>query len=147
MAYQIIGVNDIKATVAPSIGLGVSFSSVSPIFKSIYLTTEQATENLKNLLLTRIGERYMEPNFGTNLLYIVFEQNVSELKQEIDDIISSAISAWLPYITIEDLQIITSEDDPNLQYNVKITLIFSVNGFDTKSITLSAGNNGQLTVS
>ena len=147
MAYQIIGVNDIKATVAPSIGLGVSFSSTSPIFKSIYLTTEQATENLKNLLLTRIGERYMEPNFGTNLLYIVFEQNVSELKQEIDDIISSAISAWLPYITIEDLQIITSEDDPNLQYNVKITLIFSVNGFDTKSITLSAGNNGQLTVS
>lgn len=147
MAYQIIGVNDIKATIAPSIGLGVSFSSTSPIFKSIYITAEQATENLKNLLLTRIGERYMEPNFGTNLLYIVFEPNVSELKQEIDDILSSAISAWLPYITIEDLQIITSEDDPNLQYNVQITLIFSVNGFDTKSITLSADNNGQLTVS
>lgn len=147
MAYQIIGVNDINATVAPSIGLGVSFSSTSPIFKSIYLTTEQATENLKNLLLTRIGERYMEPNFGTNLLYIVFEPNVSELKQQIDEILSSAISTWLPYITIEDLQIITSEDDPNLQYNVQITLIFSVNGFDTKSITLSAGNNGQLTVS
>jgi len=147
MAYQIIGVNDIKATVAPSIGLGVSFSATSPIFKSIYLTTEQATENLKNLLLTRIGERYMEPNFGTNILYIVFEPNVSELKQQIDEILSSAISAWLPYITIEDLQIITSEDDPNLQYNVQITLIFSVNGFDTRSITLSAANNGQLTVS
>jgi phage baseplate assembly protein W len=147
MAYQIIGVNEINTTVTPSIGLGVSFSSTSPIFKSIYLTTEQATENLKTLLLTRIGERYMEPNFGTNLLYIVFEPNVSQIKQEISDIITSAISHWLPYIEIDDLTIVTAEDDPNLQYNIQITLVFSVNGFDTKSITLSADNNGQLIVS
>jgi phage baseplate assembly protein W len=147
MAYQIIGVNEINANITPSIGLGVSFSSTSPIFKSIYLTTEQAIENLKTLLLTRVGERYMEPNFGTNLLYVVFEPNVSQIKQEISDIITSALSHWLPYIEIDDLTIVTAEDDPNLQYNIQITLVFSVNGFDTKSITLSADNNGQLIVS
>ena len=145
MAYQIIDVSNIVTTATPT-GIGISFSETSPIFKTIYNTTTQAKENLKTLLLTRKGERYMEPNFGTDLLGIVFQPNVSELKQIITDVITNPIAYWLPYINVDDLTIITAEDDPELQHNVKITLIFSVGEFSTDSITLTANANGSMTI-
>jgi len=145
MAYQIIGVNDINSN-SNSIGLGISFSETSPIFRSIYITNDQAYENLKTLLLTRVGERYMEPTFGTELLYLLFEANVTALKQEISDIILDPIAYWLPYINVDNLDIVTNEDDNTLQHNIQITLTFSVNGYDTRSITISADTNGALIV-
>ena len=147
MAYQIIGgINDVQ-TNSNSIGLGISFSETSPIFRSIYITNDQAYENLKTLILTRTGERYMEPNFGTELLYIIFEPSVKNLKQEISDILLQPIAYWLPYINVENLDIITNEDDNTLEHNIQITLTFSVNGYDTRSITISADTDGALTVS
>lgn len=145
MAYQIIDVSTVTTTATP-IGLGIALSETSPIFKTIYNTTTQAKENLKTLLLTRKGERYMEPNFGTDLLGIVFQQNVAELKQIITDVITNPISYWLPYINVEDLTIITAEDDPELQHNVKITLVFSVGEFSTASITLTANADGSMSI-
>ena len=145
MAYQIININDVTSN-AELIGLGISFSETSPMFRTIYSSNDQAVQNLKSLLLTRKGERYMEPNFGTNLLNIVFQPNISSLKQDISDIIIQPISYWLPYINIDDLDIITAEDDPNLQANVKITLVFSVDNFNTNSITLTADSNGVITI-
>lgn len=148
MAYQIISVSDVVQSVSNinPIGLGISLYDTNPIFRTIYDINTQATENLKSLLLTRKGERYMEPNFGTDLLSIVFLPNISELKQTISDILTDAISYWLPYITTESLDIVTAEDDPNLQHNVKITLEYSVENFDTNSITLTADSNGIVTI-
>jgi phage baseplate assembly protein W len=145
MAYQIININDVTSN-NELIGLGVSFSETSPMFRTIYSSNDQAVQNLKSLLLTRKGERYMEPNFGTNLLNIVFQPNISNLKQEISDILLQPIAYWLPYINVDNLDIITADDDPNLQANVKITLEFSVDNFNTNSITLTADSNGRITI-
>ena len=145
MSYQIININSVVSNIAP-IGLGVSSADTSPMFRPIYNSNTQAIQNLKTLLLTRKGERYMEPNFGTDLLAIIFQPNVSELKQEISDILTQPINYWLPYITIDTLDIITNEDDPNLQHNVKITLSFYVDNFSTASITITANTDGVLSI-
>ena len=72
MAYRIQTVNDI--TTESEIGLGVDLSFGNPgIFKTLYTTNDQAKANIRNLLLTRKGERYNLINFGTNLLSIVFQ--------------------------------------------------------------------------
>ena len=145
MSYQIININSIASNIAP-IGLGVSSADTTPMFSPIYNSDNQAIQNLKTLLLTRKGERYMEPNFGTDLLAIIFQPNVSALKQEISDILTKPINYWLPYITIDTLDIITNEDDPNLQHNVKITLSFYVDNFSTASITITADTDGVLSI-
>ena len=145
MAYQAININSVVSNVAP-IGLGVAMSNTSPMYTTIYTSNAQALENLKTLLLTRKGERYMEPDFGTDLLNIIFQPNVSELKQEIITIISAPINQWLPYINIDTIDIITNEDDPNLQHNVKITISVYVDNFSIVSITLNANTNGVLSI-
>ena len=140
MAYRIQTVNDI--TTESEIGLGVDLSFGNPgIFKTLYTTNDQAKANIRNLLLTRKGERYNLINFGTNLLSIVFQPSTPDIKELIDLEITGALSSWLPYIVIQDLEILTVEDDPTLLHIIKITLKYTVDGFNTDAITITASED------
>jgi len=46
---------------------------------------QQASHNLKNLLLTHPGERLNQPEFGSTLRAICFEQNNSELPGKVEE--------------------------------------------------------------
>jgi phage baseplate assembly protein W len=143
MGYQIIPVTN---TNVDTNVLGISYNSATGIFRSLYVSTDQALENLKTLLLTRVGERYGNPEYGTFLLNVIFEPNVSEIKDDIKDLIVPKISNFLPYINIQDITIVTAEDDPTLNHNIQITITFSVAEFDTRSLTIAAKENGMLEV-
>ena len=82
MSFQIVSSPNVNITNA--IALGVGYNSFDPI----YITIDQAVENFKNLLLTRKGERLIHVTFGCDLTNIVFQPNVSELKEEIKNIIT-----------------------------------------------------------
>jgi phage baseplate assembly protein W len=145
MAYNIISPNNLDQKTNP-IGLGVSYISYGQLFKEISIDIDQAYENLKNLLLTRIGERILQPTFGTRLFEILFQPNVFELKELIHDIISEPVDFWLPYIILNEIEVTTNEDDPNLIHNIKIKISFSLNDFDTKTITITASDTGVVEV-
>ena len=140
MAYRIQTIND--TTSQPEIGLGVDLSFSNPgIFKTLFTTNDQARANIRNLLLTRKGERYNQPNFGTNLLNVVFQPSNDDTKELISTEISSALSFWLPYIVVENLEILNVDDDPSLLHTIKITLKYSVDGFTTDKITIIANED------
>ena len=52
------------------------FNWSNAVFKSVYTTSEQTLARMKTLLLTRKGERYQLPTYGTNLLDILFQPNI-----------------------------------------------------------------------
>ena len=57
-----------------NIAIGVALPFNAPgVFKSTYTTKDQIKSNLVNLLLTSVGERVMNPNFGCELKRFVFE--------------------------------------------------------------------------
>jgi len=146
MAYFVVPANDITQT-TNSTALGVDVrSGAFGVFSKVYTSDAQARINLRNLLLTRIGERYMQPTFGTNLLNIIFEPNVSELKEDIDTIIRTPINRWLPYIDIQDINIVTNEDDPILIHNLKITINYAVQNYSTATITITADESGDVSI-
>jgi phage baseplate assembly protein W len=141
MAYQIIPASNILQE--NEIGFGVSFTSTNPssVFQTLYTTNDQAKENLKTLLLTRKGERYMQLDFGTDLLSAIFQPNLTSIKTEIQELIRNPINYWLPYINIESIDIITNEDDPTMIHNIKITLNYSVDNLETNTITIFGNDN------
>ena len=144
--YRIIEVD--RNTLTPNRAIGVKFPFNSPgLFKKSYTTFEQASTNIKSLILTRKGERYEQPDFGTDLINVLFEPNVNELKEFITTTITDAVIYWLPYLSITKLEIVTQEDDPNMIHNIKISLSFSVTGSDSEeTITIFAGEDGILKV-
>jgi len=127
-------------------GIGVSLSNLDSVFSTVYTPQQQVHENLKTLLLTRIGERYMQPTYGTRLLEIIFQPNTYELKPEIEDILVESINFWLPYILIDSIDITTAEDDPNLPYQIRVSILYSVQNFEEKTITIFANNDNTLSV-
>lgn len=144
MGYQIM--NPTAARPSRETGLGVSFQNGNRLFSSIYLDINQAYENLKNLLLTRKGERILQPTFGTRLFNILFQPNVAELSGDIETVINEAVNFWLPYINLNIVDVVTNLDDPNLVHHVSIRITFSLNDFETKTITLNVTDTGTIEV-
>ena len=123
-----------------AVGITLPFGKNGGLFNLSYTTEEQAISNLKNLLLTRKGERVYQPNFGSDIPSLLFEQMNSSLETQLINSLTFDIGYWLPYIIIESVDV-SADFDRNL---VKIQLSFSVTeqGANTQ-ITIfvdSAGN-------
>lgn len=145
MAYQII---DVDINNNPNFAIGIKFPfSGKGIFRQSYTTGEQAYSNLKNLLLTMKGERYELPEFGTDLLYVIFEPARDDIKDLIANIIRPEINRWLPDINITDIKITTYEDDPSLTNEIRVLIKFKAKGDpDEQILEITAAENGLLQV-
>lgn len=82
----------------------------------------QAKSNLINLILTKKGERMMQPEFGCDVHKIIFENITDDSLANIQGSIRSAVKTWLPYIEVVDVQV-TKDEDRN---SVFATLTFSL---------------------
>lgn len=113
----------IENNLNPDVSIGLSFPLGfvgSRFFNRTKTVEEQAKHNLKSLLLTNIGERPMQPEFGSKLLSVVFEFRDDAL---IEEVINEAVEKWLPYLTINE--VITSVDATN-QNRLNVSIDFSV---------------------
>lgn len=92
------------------IGVTIPFDKKNGIFNQSYTDREQVISNLRNLLLTRKGERIMQPEFGTDLQYYLFEQITDELEfqEKLIGEIRSSLNFWMPYVSIQDLKVDTN---------------------------------------
>ena len=72
-------------------------------FKRNYKYYEQIQDNIRTLLLTQIGERVGNPEYGSRLRELVFEQNVPEIiKPQINEAIKEALDKFLPFVSLEE---------------------------------------------
>jgi phage baseplate assembly protein W len=99
-----------------NIAIGVSLPfNAGGVFNSTYSTKDQIKSNIINLFLTKKGERIENPEFGTNINKLLFENInndiLSNLKQELYD----SVNKFIPNITILNINI-TSEPDTNTIY-------------------------------
>ena len=146
MAYVVETLNT-TTTTEKQIGLGVKLTNNVTCFDTLYDKNEQAKENLKSLLLTKIGERYMLPDFGTELINILFEPNTDLLNIDIQSMLMERVGYWLPYVSIQTIDVKTAQSNPELTNEIEILIIFAVlDSFNTDSIKLSINQAGSLTV-
>ena len=100
------------------------FGPSDSIFNLSYTTEEQAISNMINLLLTKDGERYMQPAYGVGLYYKIFEQNTTSTNSQLEFLIRQQMATYLPYIIVNEINIQGNfSDDEN---SINITIIFQV---------------------
>ena len=80
---------------------------------------QQSKANLRNLLLTTPGERIFQPEFGSQLKSIVFEQG-QDIPNRVEEAIRSAVDKHLAYININD--VFTTQENNTLNISVEYSV-------------------------
>ena len=92
-----------------AIGISLPIQITNTAFEQTFQTSEQVKSNIKNLLLTKKGERILQPEFGSGLQALLFEPNVDDFEGRIEDTINESLEQWLPYVTAEEIDIDASD--------------------------------------
>ncbi len=109
------------------------------VFGATYTTQDQVISNLKNLLLTQKGERLMQPNFGTNIYQMLFENNTQDIRSSIKKTLTKDINFWIPYITVNDVKLLSNND----MHQLTISLHFQITNIGSNLvINIIASENG-----
>ena len=113
------------------IGIDLPFRKSDGIegwFASTTTTIESVKNNIRNLLSTHKGERYMQPNIGLNLRKFLFEQFTDELRLQIENDILDTVDFWLPFIQVKDLKVEMSSATAGSVNNNKliISVVFNI---------------------
>ena len=126
---------------SPNTIIGLSFPLRKDIYNDFALTRnslEQARHNLKKLLLTHVGERVAQPEFGSNLRALCFEQIDDDLPVRIEEEVQRATSTWLPYINIQEVNTLTNESDQNKIF-VEVKFTTTLNPQAQQQMTVDTG--------
>ena len=117
-------------------------------FNQNFNTLDQAHTNIKNLLLTSIGERRLNVNFGSRVPSLLFEQVTSEeeLVESLGENITQLINNFFPYVSITSVNIgfdavNSSKINIDLTFQLKNTTEYSFGMDQTRSINLSYNLN------
>ena len=97
-----------------SIGIENIFEKgdVAGWFKTTKTTLTAVKENIKAVLNTEKGERFMQPNIGLSLRRILFNPITSDSATVIQEEILSMMGKYFPYVTINEIFVDTEGDSP-----------------------------------
>ena len=97
---------------------------------------EQAKANMRNLLLTSLGERVMQPEFGSTLMDVIFNQG-TDVENDIDEAIREAVSNWLPYVLINEINMFQEGNQVDVSIDFSVSL--EPDSFDTITFNFNIG--------
>ena len=125
--------NDLNDDVYIGIGLPLNHNK-GGFFNRTKTSLEQTKSNIKNLLLTRRGERLGNPTFGSDLFAVLFEQEGDDIESKVEEAIRSAMSEFLPFVIINNIRTNFSTTNNN---TINVSIQFSLNVDTTSSEKLS----------
>ena len=79
-------------------------------FRQSFQTFDQIKSNIKNLLLTKKGERVFQPDFGSGIHDLLFNPATERFEEDVENTINEALEKWLPYVIVEDIDVDVSKD-------------------------------------
>ena len=98
---------------------------------------EQSKANLQNLLLTTPGERIFQPEFGSQLKSIVFEQGV-DVPNRIEEAIRSAVDRFLAYINI--INVFTTQQDNQVNVSIEFSVPLNPDAIEVLNFDFRIGD-------
>ena len=120
-----VNVTDLVDNEYKVLGIGINQSSDSNgIFSTNFTTLKQAKNNLVNLILTKKGERLMQPEFGCDVWKVLFEP-INNIETSIENSITNAVSIWLPYLNINEIIFDYDENDIDMN-RISLDIKFSL---------------------
>ena len=108
--------------------------STNTYFLMTQVTKEAFSSDLLLLLVTQKGERYYEPDYGTDLLKYIFEPNDNITATDVEAEIKNTVSKYIPNLKINKINFNWNLDDNGQpisenQLNVTISFTYTEDSF------------------
>jgi phage baseplate assembly protein W len=108
--------------------------STNTYFQMSRVTKDAFSSDLLLLLLTQKGERYYEPDYGTDLLKYIFEPSDNLIASDVEQEIKRTVSLYIPSLQINTITFNWNTDDNGQpisenQLNVNIKFTYSEDAF------------------
>jgi phage baseplate assembly protein W len=95
-------------------------------FNQSYSMIDQVKSNLNMLLRTKKGERRMNPEFGSGLWSILFENYSDDIGPIVESTIRSDIQRWMSYVNIQEIIVNTNDTEYRNKYKIGVKVTFTV---------------------
>jgi len=95
------------------------------VFEHYSNVRDQISYYLKSLLLTSPGEKISDPSYGAGLRRFMFEPNILEVQGQIQSVVSSQINRYLPFITVQEVQVIPT-DQLNSPNQITLRIVYFI---------------------
>jgi len=124
MAYNSKKIFPIDLQPRKALGVKLPFSSKA-VFESTFETKDAIRNNIINYFLTGIGERYLNPTFGTPIRNLLFENITQENVDNIKSTVNRGLREFFPLVQPSDFRV-TGDPDSNtvslfLKYSIRDT--------------------------
>ena len=108
--------------------------STNTFFQMTQVSKEAFSSDLLLLLLTQKGERYYEPEYGTDLLKFIFEPNDGLNATDVEAEIKNTVSKYIPNLKVTKINFNWNVDDEGNpisenQLNVRVFFVYTEDSF------------------
>jgi phage baseplate assembly protein W len=98
---------------------------------------QQIKSNFKNLILTTKGERIMQPEFGTDLRKILFENITEDTLENARLTVIEAVEYWMPFLELTNFEIQSPVNNNPNRIDISVSYRFRANPNVTDAITVT----------
>jgi len=74
---------------------------------------DKIASEIAHVLLTTKRSRIMKPDFGTDIIKFIFDNNDELSWESVTNEAKASVSKYVPNASLENIQVITSESNPN----------------------------------
>lgn len=118
MAFQVQKIYPLDLETSTAIGVDLPFSG-DAVFNSTYLTKDAIKANLVNYFLTNKGERYLNPNFGSDIRKLLFENIDQNTLEDIKEIVIGDLKNYFPRVSIATFEVTSDPDTYLVRFYMK----------------------------
>ena len=124
MAIKVQQIDPLDLRDSLGIGINLPFSGKA-VFNTTYTSKDATKANLINYFLTNKGERYLNPNLGSDIRLFLFD-NISEDKlEQVKARITKELKIYFPRINTTVFEITTEPDRNSLRVYFKYEILNS----------------------
>ena len=122
MAFEAKKINPLDLKPSVAVGVDLPFSA-GAVFNSTYETKDALKANLINYFLTNKGERYLNPDFGSDIKKLLFDNLTEEKIDTLEGIVARDIDLFFPRVRPTDINVLADPDQNLVVLQMKYSII------------------------
>ena len=122
MAFNRRKINPLDLQPRKAVGVSLPFSGQA-VFNSTYQTKDAIKTNIINYFLTGVGERYLNPTFGSPLRNQLFENITEGSLTEVENLIRQGVFLYFPNVSPSRIDV----ESPSDSNTISLSMSYSIN--------------------